>query len=782
MFSGNSIQAQTIYYSNNSSSDFNNPLGWGSNADGSGNNPIALNNTCILVLSHNKTNSGIATIRGLHIKNGGNFTANYSIFLDGTGKYFRIDSGGTYIQDHVGTLGSALFSGTETFEKGSIVEFRQWPSVIPGAVWGYLKFNNPNNHNNCQLSGNTSQIKNNLIINNGNGSINLSASSNLNLNLEGDLEIQNGCLDIANNIGTNSMREFHIWGNIKISNGQLKCTGNSNPISFYFEGDQDSILIENGNWNTNNFKIYLQQGKSLKLKGNLNLASSCSLELLGNNSSMQILPGNIIYNHGLIQTNSGLMEFLSDSSSCSMIGESSGNFSGPISFSQTIPAGLKRYRFVSCPIVSGNFTQLIDDIFITGPGGKTYGFDSTQSNNSSAFYYDETVSLPNANYGWEPILQINTAMKSGQGFRVLIRGDRSNHQVLYQNIPTHNEVKLDFTGIPNSGNIDISNIADYTSSGDATADGWNLMGNPYPCNIDWNKIYDQNDFSHVNPSIYQRDAKSGNYVAYNAATNTGTGSPIVAPFGGFLVQFNQSASGFFKEAHKTTQAAPKYFKNTAAQLLIEVKEQYGSDLLLIGDGNQYHSTYSVMEDILKLFSGNTFIGSKSSDRQWLCNDNRKLANDQFDTIPLILGGAGKIHMTFPEVSEKLEAYLFHDSTLQKLEIKKGVQYSLSPGALDSIHWKLLMKQKMVSGNEEKQLDDIAVYPNPFENNINIESAWAGINEIEILDLEGHALVKQQYEKNQMKVLIETDSLANQFYILKIKDQNNAIQFKKLIKQ
>ena len=782
MLSGNSILAQTYYYSNNSSSDFNDPLGWGTNTDGSGNNPAVLNNTCILVLSHHKTNSGIATIRGLQIKNGGSFTSNFSVFLDGTGKFFKIDSGGIYIQDHIGTLGSSLFSGTETFESGSIVEFRQWPSVIPGASWGYLKFNNSNNNNNCQLSGNTSQIKNDLIINNGNGSINLSANSNFNASLEGNLEIQNGCLDLANNIGTNSMREFHIWGKIKIKNGILKCTGSSNPVSFYFEGGQDSIIIENGNWNTSNFKIYLQQNKKLILNGNLTLATGAILELLGNNSNLQILPGKIITNLGLIQTNTGLMEFQSDTSGTAMIGESSGSFSGPMTFYQTIPAGLKRYRFLSSPITNGNFTQLIDDIFITGPGGKLYGFDSTQSNNSSAFYYDETVSLPNANYGWEPLLQINTPMNSGQGFRVLIRGDRSNNQVLYQNIANQNEVKLDFNGIPNSGNIDISSICNYTSSGDASSDGWNLMGNPYPCNLDWNKIYDQNDFSNVNPSIYQRDAKSGNYVAWNAATNTGTGSPIIAPFGGFLIQFNQSPIGNFKESHKTTQTQPRYFKNTSAQILLEVKEQYGSDLLLIGEGAQFNKNYSVMEDILKLFAGPTLIASRSFDNQWLCNDNRNFRSEQFDTIQLILGGNGKVLVNVSDLSENIDVVLFNDSTLQKFELKKGVQFNLTPGQLDSVHWKLLIKQKVASGEDEYHVSGLEVYPNPFDNKIHIRSERQGIKEIEIMDLEGKSVFHQQFEMNPTQIEIFTNNLGNQFYVLKMKDQDEGIQFKKLIKQ
>jgi hypothetical protein len=783
MNSGNLIYAQTYYYSNNNSGDFNDPSGWGINLDGSGSNPSSLNNTCILVLNHTKTTSGIATIRGLQIKSGGILFCNYSIFLDGSGKFFKIDSAGTYVQQHVGSLGAALFSGTETFEKGSIAEFRLWPAQLPGASWGFLKFNNNSNTANCQLSGNTSTIKNDLIINAGSGTINLSGASNLNINIEGNLDIQSGSLDIANSAGNSALREVHLWGNLLLSNGNLKCTGTSNAVQFFIENSADTIQIDSGTFNTNNFKLIIQSGVNKILKGNLTIQNNCSLSLANSSTSFQILSGYVLKNNGIIITNGGNFEFLSNIEGTAMLGESTGAYSGNLKFNQTIPAGWKRYRFVSSPIVNAHFTDLIDDIYITGPGGKQYGFDSTQTNNSSAFYYDETVSLPDANYGWEPIYQTSNQMNTGKGFRVLIRGDRSNTNVLYQNIPYQGPVNLDFTGMPNSGNIPISSIASYTTSGTSTADGWNLLGNPYACNIDWNLIYDQSDFTNVNPSIYQRDAKSGNYVAWNAASNSGTGSQFVSPFAGFLIQFNQTPSGNFKETHKTVEQSPQYFKTETEETIIEVKDSASSDLLLIGQKNGANSRYRAIEDILKLFSAGTFIAAKSSDNNWLCGDIRQKPLNSNDTIDIIIGAKSKVKLKVVKHTSNSTLQLFKKSSNQKFNLTKDFELEMQPGEMDSINWKIIVSPNNANEINEVQIEDFEILPNPFQDKIEIKSNYRKNNrvKISIIDLSGKELLMEDKYEDKQEMFVETTRLIRGIYILVIETEGGNKFFKKMIK-
>jgi hypothetical protein len=125
------LRAQTTYYSNNTSTNFNTLTGWSLNADGTGANPATINNTVRLIVQngHSKTTSTIATVNQLTIQSGGTVTASNAITVNGTGLAFNINNGGTYIHNNTGTLSSTIFAGTETFGASSTFQINNWQST-----------------------------------------------------------------------------------------------------------------------------------------------------------------------------------------------------------------------------------------------------------------------------------------------------------------------------------------------------------------------------------------------------------------------------------------------------------------------------------------------------------------------------------------------------------------------------------------------------------------------------------------------------------------------------
>ena len=111
------LYAQTTFYSNGTSTNFNTLSGWSVNADGTGANPTVFNNTITLIVqnAHSKNTSGIVTLNRLTIQSGGIVTANNAITVTGTTPQFNINNGGTYIHNNTGTLNSTIFAGTESF-------------------------------------------------------------------------------------------------------------------------------------------------------------------------------------------------------------------------------------------------------------------------------------------------------------------------------------------------------------------------------------------------------------------------------------------------------------------------------------------------------------------------------------------------------------------------------------------------------------------------------------------------------------------------------------------
>lgn len=86
---------------------------------------------------------------------------------------------------------------------------------------------------------------------------------------------------------------------------------------------------------------------------------------------------------------------------------------------------------------------------------------------------------------------------------------------------------VSWTGTTNNGAQ--ANTYSYSGNpiGDANFDGWNLVANTYPSNLDWHAVDDQQ--SGIYNSISTWDASTSAYKTYNSSTQIGDGQRYVAP-------------------------------------------------------------------------------------------------------------------------------------------------------------------------------------------------------------------------------------------------------------
>lgn len=124
------LLAQTTYYSNNTTTNFNTLTGWSLNTNGTGANPSSFGSSVRLVVQsgHSKTTNATATVNRLTIRNGGTVTANHAITISGGSDRFEIENGGTYIHNNTGTISSTIFGGTEAFGVSSTFQINNWQS------------------------------------------------------------------------------------------------------------------------------------------------------------------------------------------------------------------------------------------------------------------------------------------------------------------------------------------------------------------------------------------------------------------------------------------------------------------------------------------------------------------------------------------------------------------------------------------------------------------------------------------------------------------------------
>ncbi len=229
---------------------------------------------------------------------------------------------------------------------------------------------------------------------------------------------------------------------------------------------------------------------------------------------------------------------------------------GQVTVERYIQGGSKdmwrTYRMFSSPVydnttnfintdVVGNrtysFTQFIDDMIITGPGGSVNGFDQTSSNQAGAWTYNNKyVEIPN----------INTSVNIGRGAYLFYRGNKNNLTgKVTSPFLDPESIVMTYKGVLNQQSVTVP-LTHGTS-------GYSLVGNPYAAVVDWSKVTKTSNVSAVvrvwNPSCRQ-------YSTYNGSDGINGGSNFIAPGQSFFVQTtnNSSPSVTFTEASKVTSS------------------------------------------------------------------------------------------------------------------------------------------------------------------------------------------------------------------------------------
>ncbi|MDA0728150.1 MAG: hypothetical protein O3B70_07190 [Bacteroidetes bacterium] len=143
------------------------------------------------------------------------------------------------------------------------------------------------------------------------------------------------------------------------------------------------------------------------------------------------------------------------------------------------------------------------------------------------FEYDET-NTGGLNDGWVATTGVLTV---GKGYMAQFPGTAA--------------ITLSYTGALTSGDQTIP--ATYTSSGTASNDGWNLIGNPYPCAVGFGNL----SWTGNTPGgyyVWDEDAGGYNGSAYTVGT--------IAVGQSFWVQVTADAEVTFQEADKVTGSDP----------------------------------------------------------------------------------------------------------------------------------------------------------------------------------------------------------------------------------
>ncbi len=310
--------------------------------------------------------------------------------------------------------------------------------------------------------------------------------------------------------------------------------------------------------------------------------------------------------------------------------------------------------------------------------------------------------------------------------------------------------------------------------------GWNLLGNPFPCAIDWNGNSGWN-LNNVDPTVYLFDAGgSGNYATWNYSTGTGTNGKtdgLIAATQGFWVRTsdtlgNQSSYSLtIPASQRVASATTEFYKDTKQELntlRLKVQAEKYSDECIIAFTEDATEGFDNMLDAYKLFT------KAASPKLYIENANVKYAVDfmnnieEHESVPVsfLAGADGDFTFTVTGIDgfpDDIPIYLEDKKDNLFMDLRENNEYQFTGTVLDErdrfvIHFanplgvddpamaelnsiRIYSWQKTVIVNIPFVSDgNIAVY-NLLGKEIAAGKAVQGKNEISVPDANGYYIVK-----------------------------------------
>jgi hypothetical protein len=522
-------------------------------------------------------------------------------------------------------------------------------------------------------------------------------------------------------------------------------------------------------------------------------------QLLSISGTLRILAGTLNTNNNLVLTSTATSTARVDSIKCIEC-----DVIGNIRVERYIPGGVgkRRWRLLASPVNVNGFTpasDIIDDILVTGPGGASKGFDPSPNNTGSIKTYRES-DAGSSNSGWLIPSKIDTAFQTGKGLCVFVRGDRNVEDPFITWAPSNN-VTMDFTGALNIGNIALP--VSYTNT-NSSADGWNLVANPYASQINWNA---SNGWTanNLQTKIWLYNPTTGTYGIYDHHLNLGTNgsTPYIASGQSFFVKATAAnPSLVINESAKVDSVPSNFFRASSISNLLRItlnKDSLNSDEAVLYLSETGTGGKDDASDAQKFFNDemNFYLRSKNGFNLAI---NEHPIPDGFDTVyASIFSYAGQTiwtgdyELNFSGIESfvnTIDVYL-EDTYLNKIvDIREQRTYTFQltedVASMGNNRFRILLgKNNNPTGVEQSiAKSNFKVFPNPFNDELNLRietDLTTNAVEYSIYNQFGQMVETNKVVLENYNFSLNTSTLASGIYFIRIKT-DEFVETKKLIKK
>jgi predicted esterase/fibronectin type 3 domain-containing protein len=786
------LPAKTFFAQNTNNLNLTNA--WGVNTNGTGSNPLSFataRQTFRLQPNHTYTLASSINISGVDSK----LVLDSLVTLivpDGVSLNAKVElKNGSKIVFHSTAISTEFLS----IHSNSIIEFAQSSLFnIPTFVLPY---------GNLNLSGLGAKVF--AANTNIEGVLNIScpigAVNNAQLNLKESVlfnsvpDMPSGTQAISFNFIGQGTQYIQTFGNkvylknLSIANGSTTIQSPPDQASLLGAGSLDIFgnITCNGNFVPSTGTLYFSGNNLQTITGNLNLYnmtvenSSVQGLVIANSVGTSVLLNNtlLLEQNAKFSSNDKLTFVSNESGTARLAKVSSGAvFNGKINLQRFIgPSKAQGFYLIGTPLKNQTLLDWNDDVKIQIP---------------EAWGGNPNTSRWDVNTRRWITYNSNQAVNPGQGVRLYIFGSQFNA----------GNVTIDNLGEPNigdgAGNVNGDFLIPLQKS---SLTGWNMVANPYPCEIDF-EISAGWDKTNINNSFYVWDPIASNYRAYVASggTNLSSGSTMgvsskIGSGQAFMVIANNAGNLGINENAKSSNF-PVFYREklSSTDLRVELKDLHSDakDEALIRFNDLYSSEFEPAVDALKLEGEYLNLSIKEGNHDLTIDTRQKPQINDVITLSTTFSNASNYQFRFSELPQldSLKIYLLDYQTLQQTEIHEGDTYSFD----QSISQSNMLQQRFKLAFKKSSQNDftafmgfklLQVQPNPaidktsiqysssikgevwlsISNNLGLEVerrllySNIGLNVIELENLSNlpsgvyHASIRQNNEVSSTKIIL-----------------------------
>jgi hypothetical protein len=516
--------------------------------------------------------------------------------------------------------------------------------------------------------------------------------------------------------------------------------------------------------------------------------------------------GALTVSNGTLDANNNLT-LVSNTAGSAVIAPVLGSITGKVTVQRYIPLGKRAFRFLTPSVTTDNYisNNWQSSTHITGSTTGANGFDSTVSGGASLFTYNNQQTTGS---GWVAIANTDaTNLNAMQGYRVLIRGDRTGTLITQPSQANMNvPVTLSATGTVTTGSVTFnssSSPAPINDTNNNITDGYSLIGNPYVNTINWNNLTKTGltDTYYTWDSNMGTSDQRGRYVAYNSTTFSNNASSSVnqyiQPGQAFFVKnttLGTPGSITFNETDKLgTNITNNFYRTTNTDFSRLELQVYQTSELALG-GYPIDAAVSVFDnqftnaiengDVTKLSTGIENISFLNSDLTLTIDARSQVVPTDELQVQLQQFQANK-NYTFrthfnnfdPATTPFLVDTYLNQYTALANTATTDVAFTTTTDALSygTNRFKIVFQNNALN-NPNFNAENIVVYPNPVTNNqfnIAFPSYLTGEVAIKIINIIGQTVYETKTEAQNTITITPKKSLSQGLYFVELTNQGKS---------